>query len=189
MGEDVIQFTAAQFEHLQCLVDALGIPRAVEAQDGSGECHIWLTARLRLAATRMEALRLAADPVSPPSPPTDICWCRKNPCVCQPEHDAACESELTSHGYTPCRCNWRRAMSAASPSVPPAVSPPSPTLAEHTIDVGDQIRFSAVLLDEMTKEDYPAMRLVEIRRAVDGSKVLVLQSAASPSVPVEKGGE
>ena len=26
-----------------------------------------------------------------------------------PEHDAVCERELTSHGYTPCRCAERRA--------------------------------------------------------------------------------
>jgi hypothetical protein len=23
---------------------------------------------------------------------------------CEPPHDEQCESELTSHGYTPCRC-------------------------------------------------------------------------------------
>lgn len=36
----------------------------------------------------------------------DICYCRKNPCICL-QHDAECESELTSHGYTPCRCEER----------------------------------------------------------------------------------
>ena len=45
--------------------------------------------------------------------PLDICYCRKNPCVCIAEtlvsatHDKGCESELTSHGYTPCRCEER----------------------------------------------------------------------------------
>jgi hypothetical protein len=40
--------------------------------------------------------------------PTDrhICHCRKHPCICL-QHDAECESELTSHGYTPCRCAER----------------------------------------------------------------------------------
>ena len=46
----------------------------------------------------------------------EICYCRKNPCVCF-KHDAACESELTSHGYTPCRCHERAAETASQPSV------------------------------------------------------------------------
>jgi hypothetical protein len=36
----------------------------------------------------------------------DVCHCRRNPCVCL-RHDAQCEAELTSHGYTPCRCGER----------------------------------------------------------------------------------
>ena len=39
-------------------------------------------------------------------PDRNICHCRKNPCICL-QHDAQCESELTSHGYTPCRCEER----------------------------------------------------------------------------------
>jgi len=30
-------------------------------------------------------------------------------------HDAACESELTSHGYTPCRCGERADPSVQTP--------------------------------------------------------------------------
>jgi hypothetical protein len=32
---------------------------------------------------------------------------RLSPVAAQPSHDAECESELTSHGYTPCRCHER----------------------------------------------------------------------------------
>jgi hypothetical protein len=50
---------------------------------------------------------LSAPVVSPQDIATDtICYCRKNPCICL-QHDAQCESELTSHGYTPCRCAER----------------------------------------------------------------------------------
>lgn len=35
----------------------------------------------------------------------------------QPEHDKDCESDLASHGYTPCRCEERRT-GAAPPGSP-----------------------------------------------------------------------
>lgn len=52
-------------------------------------------------------------PIVPKSPsaPIDwrgVCYCRKHPCICS-GHDAECEAELTSHGYTPCRCTERAA--------------------------------------------------------------------------------
>ena len=57
-----------------------------------------------------------ASPEAPPSTPSggvehagkrdDICYCRRNPCICF-RHDTECEAELTSHGYTPCRCEER----------------------------------------------------------------------------------
>jgi hypothetical protein len=124
----------------------------------------------------------SADPVSPPSPPTDICWCRKNPCVCQPEHDAACESELTSHGYTPCRCNWRRAMSAASPSVPPAVSPPSPDPEIQQLFT-DHARALEFVREIATWEDC----VIDCGQCiVCRAKAWLHTPAASPSVPVER---
>jgi hypothetical protein len=49
---------------------------------------------------------LTAEPERPETPLGGICWCRKNPCVCD-LHDSQCERELTSHGYTPCRCDER----------------------------------------------------------------------------------
>ena len=37
-----------------------------------------------------------------------------DPATPSPEHDAECERELTSHGYTPCRCDER----SAPPDIP-----------------------------------------------------------------------
>jgi hypothetical protein len=40
-------------------------------------------------------------------------------CVDCEYHDKDCESELTSHGYTPCRCDERRAKSQSVDAVDP----------------------------------------------------------------------
>jgi hypothetical protein len=42
-------------------------------------------------------------------------------------HDAECESELTSHGYTPCRCHERAGICYCRKS--PCICAPSPALA------------------------------------------------------------
>jgi len=57
--------------------------------------------------------------LSAPSQLTGVCYCRKNPCICF-RHDAQCESELTSHGHTPCRCEERAngLLSAPSSAIP-----------------------------------------------------------------------
>jgi len=48
-------------------------------------------------------------------------------------------------------------------------------LDAHIVHVGDTIRFSAVLLEAMTQEDYPLVRIMAIRTADDGSKVIRIE--------------
>ncbi len=74
------------------------------------------------------------------SEPQDICYCRKNPCICL-QHDVQCEAELTSHGYTPCRCAER-----AQAVVPRDPLPPAPEIRH----VAERIRTQLVQADRYT---------------------------------------
>jgi hypothetical protein len=67
------------------------------------DCGRWFP-----GVTRAQAIArgdISPSPVSAHSS-RDICYCRKNPCICL-RHDAQCESESTTHGYMPCRCEER----------------------------------------------------------------------------------
>jgi hypothetical protein len=77
----------------------------VSGGDWTKQSAEWQEAAARWRDNYYAALK-GAEPERPETPLGGICWCRKNPCVCD-YHDNHCERELTSHGYTPCRCDER----------------------------------------------------------------------------------
>jgi hypothetical protein len=57
----------------------------------------------------------------------------------QDGHDAACEAELTSHGYTPCRCDER----AAAPGAPDKEKPCRSKDADVAVDCAGTVSHDA----------------------------------------------
>jgi hypothetical protein len=49
-------------------------------------------------------------------------------------------------------------------------------MPDEIVQVGDTIRFSAELLEEVRQHAFPVVRVVAIRMADDGSKVLTIEN-------------
>lgn len=140
---------------------------------------------VKVLAARVIAA-LSQPPGSPAATPADdICWCRKNPCVCL-KHDSECEAELTSHGHTPCRCAER---AAASPRVPAAATPAPPDDLGLSIDMldADRLRLWADRISEygrdITQWGSPAFVVEQLRRIATGIEQAVRDIGVLRAVP------